>query len=206
MMKPMKAISAMSAASSLSDAQIKSLLIPHVVASQRLGLFYHQRISFGAQCALRDVSFSSTLYGAGPTVALYVSPVTTFSDHQDDTGWKTVARGVKFDCLPPYPPLFTQAAKCTVVFFLLCHLNRRDFRIETHSMPFIRESIPFAKNKRQATVTDRKRGFAQKSPLHPHLAPRGEVEALSNDTHHYAKAYVASKEKQPAAESLYQQV
>lgn len=50
-------ISAMSAASSLSDAQIKSLLIPYVVASQRLGLFYHQRIILGAQYAFRDPPF-----------------------------------------------------------------------------------------------------------------------------------------------------
>ena len=92
-MKPMKAISAMSVASSLSDAQIKSLLIPHVVASQRLGLFYHQRIIVGAQHAFRDLSLPSTLYCAGPAVTLSVSPVTTFRDHQDDTPWKRAASG-----------------------------------------------------------------------------------------------------------------
>lgn len=64
MTKPKKAISAMSAASSLSDAQIKSLLIPHVAANQRLGLFYHQRIICSAQHAFRDPPFlaSSTMW------------------------------------------------------------------------------------------------------------------------------------------------
>lgn len=77
--------------------------------------------------------------------------------------------------------------------------------METPSTSFIRESVPFAKNKMSHSSTDRKRGFAQKNPCHPHLAPKGEVGALINDTRYYSKVYVDSKENQPAAESLYQQ-
>lgn len=89
-MKPTKAISAISTASSLSDAQIKSLLIPHVVARQKLGLFYPQRIIFGTQHAFRDLSLPCSLCCAG-SCCRTVSPVTTFRDHLDDTCWKAAA-------------------------------------------------------------------------------------------------------------------
>lgn len=82
--RPTKAISA---ASSPSDAQIKSLLTPCIAASQGLGLFYHQRIIFGAHRAFRDLSLPSTLNCAAPAVT--VSPVSTFRDPQDDTCQKT---------------------------------------------------------------------------------------------------------------------
>lgn len=77
--------------------------------------------------------------------------------------------------------------------------------METPSIPLIKESVPFAKTKMSHSSTDRKRGFAQ-NPCHPHLTPRGEVGALINNTHYYAKVYVDSKENQPAAKSLYQQI
>lgn len=86
-----KSTKAISAAPSLLDAQIKSLLIPHAVANQRSGLFYHQKM-LSAQHAFRDLS----LCCAGPAVTLHF-PVSTCRHHQDDTHW--LEDGVRQACV-----------------------------------------------------------------------------------------------------------